>query len=465
MNSGRNRPIGLTLRPGAAAEARKKSGLSLRALAGAQISSTALHLIERGASRPTLSTLRLIAERTGLPIEYFLATGQDETLALELRREQRAGLEEIGIALAQERFADALTLATQVLDHIGSGRDRARAQFFAAQAHIRQAQPELARPLLEAARAEFEAEGDRFMAVECLDWYAAILHIEQDPEALPTARHALRLALELRPVQTRSLVRVLGRIGAISVAQHKWQDAVDAYEQAVEVGDELLDISRTAKMYNDLSIAYRRMNHLEEAHRYASRAIEVHELLNDRLSVARAETNLALVLLRTSRPLDAEKRLGRALAIFQECHQDHGRSHIHLALSEVALSQGHLDDSEDQAHKAVALAHSLGERASLAEAHELLARIAAARGDWPQCDEEFAAAIALVQDLGVSERLSRIHAYYANILEKRGQATKALLHWRQAVEATHPDIAHELSELTSTTRSTAARASKSSKSA
>lgn len=441
------------------------AGLSLRALADGRVSATALHLIERGESRPTLPTLRLISERTGQPIEYFLAPGQREALDLELQREGRIGLEEVEMALSQERFADALKMATDMSDGPSQTRERALAQFYAAQAHIRLAQPEPARPLLVAARSYFEAQADGFMVVECMDWHAAILHIEQDPEALPTARQALRLATELSPPPTRSLVRIWGRIGAISVSQHKWQAAIEAYDKAVEVGGELLDLSRVAKMYNDLSIAHRRLNRLEEARRYALKAVEVHELLNDQLSVARAETNLALVLLRDARPLDAQLKLVRALSIFREARQEHGRSNIHLALSEAALAQGHLAEATKQAHEALSVAQSLNERTSLAEAHEILGRICAARKDWRGCDEEFATAIAILHDLGIPERYARIHAVYAHLLEKRGKATQARLHWRQAVEAEHPDLAHDLRDPPAPARSSTAREGKASRTA
>jgi tetratricopeptide (TPR) repeat protein len=303
------------------------------------------------------------------------------------------------------------------------------------------------------------------MVVECLDWYAAILHIEEDPEALPTARRALQLASQLRPTPKRTLVRIWGRIGAISVSQHKWKAAIEAYEKAVEVGGDLLDLSRMAKMYNDLSIAYRSTNRINEARHNALRAVEVHELLNDRLSVARAETNLALVLLREARWADAEERLIRALEIFRENRQDRGRSIIHLALSEAALIQGHLDEADNQAGQALFLAKSLNERASLADCHELRGRISAARRDWSSCDREFAAAIAILEDLGIPERLTRIHAIYANLLDQRGKSAKARLHWRQAVEAEHPELKHDVSEPPARVRSRPTRLGKTSQSA
>jgi tetratricopeptide (TPR) repeat protein len=465
MNARGTRLVGLNLRPGRAAKARKEAGLSLRALAGGQLSATAVHLIEQGRSRPTLPTLRLIAERTGKPIEYFLAPEQRESLDRELQREQQTALEQVEVALSQERFADAVAMVAEMLDHLGTSRDRALAQFYSAQAHIRLAQPELARPLLAIARSYFESQKDELLIVECMDWYAAILHVEQDPEALPAARQALRLASELRPPPTRTLVRIWGRIGAISVSQYKWKDAIDAYGKAVQIGGELLDLSRVAKMYNDLSIAYRRMNRLDEARRYAFKAVEVHELLNDHLSIARAETNLALVLLRDARPHDAEQRLARALGIFRDAGQKHGRSNIHLALSETALTQGNLGEATEQANEALAVAEPLNEWPSLAEAHELLGRISAARKDWTGFDREFETAIAMLRDLGIPERNARIHALYASLLEKRGDDMKARLHWRQAVEAEHPEFAHDLQVAPTPVSASAPRAGKGSKSA
>src|SRR5579864_1937460 len=67
------RRVGLDLVPGSVAKARREANLSLRLLAAGQLTATAVHLIERGKCRPTLRTLRLIAEQTGKPLEYFIA--------------------------------------------------------------------------------------------------------------------------------------------------------------------------------------------------------------------------------------------------------------------------------------------------------------------------------------------------------------------------------------------------------
>jgi len=68
----RRRLPGLRVRPGAVKQARSEAGLSLAGVARADLSRTAIFLIETGKSNPTLPTLELIAERTGKPVDFFL---------------------------------------------------------------------------------------------------------------------------------------------------------------------------------------------------------------------------------------------------------------------------------------------------------------------------------------------------------------------------------------------------------
>jgi tetratricopeptide (TPR) repeat protein len=229
-------------------------------------------------------------------------------------------------------------------------------------------------------------------------------------------------------------------MGSICVAHHRWSDAVRAYEAAVDAGGELYDLSRLGKMYNDLSIAHRRLDRLGQARQYAQRAVHLHELLNDRLSVARAETNLALVLVRLGRTAEAGVMLGRALAIFETEGVERGRAHILLALANVGLQREDRAGAWRYAKDAHELAERLGERTTLAEACEVLARIASGGGDDREADRRFREALAILEDLGLHSRLMACHAAYAAELERRGDDRGALEHWKRAVGSVHPEL-------------------------
>jgi tetratricopeptide (TPR) repeat protein len=420
-------------------EARLAAGLSLAQLATGRISPTAIHLIESGQTRPTLPTLLLIAERTGRPLESFLESGEQVLASEQAIYVEAQDFSEIELALEQERFEDALSLLEQELPQ-ASGAARARAVLYAAQANVRLAQPEKAKPLVAEALTYYVRHKDRWMVAECLDWQAATQHLHQDPDALRTAERALKICEGLDPMPIRTYVRILGRIGAICVAHHRWPAAIRAYEAAVGAAGALHDLSRLGKMYNDLSIVYRRMDRLSEARRYARRAVHVHEMLNDRLSVGRAETNLALVLARLEQLSGASVHLERALSIFEQENVERGRSHILLAMAEVHLKRGQLDIALESARAAYDLAQRVDERLSLAEASELLGRIAGMEGDGPECDRHFRLALSILNDLAIPERLMSCRAAYARALEARGDTAGALEQWKCAVTAVHPEL-------------------------
>lgn len=67
----RGRRRGIEIIPGRVKQAREEAGLSLRDVAGVDVTRAAICLIENGKSRPSQLTLDLIARRTGRPISFF----------------------------------------------------------------------------------------------------------------------------------------------------------------------------------------------------------------------------------------------------------------------------------------------------------------------------------------------------------------------------------------------------------
>jgi transcriptional regulator with XRE-family HTH domain len=441
------RAPGLNVIPERVRQARQDAKLSLAKLAKGDISRTAVHLVETGKSRPSLSTLKLIAERTGKPLDYFLADGQSNVIKAETDRLSLPLVQELELAISRERFDDAKTMGKSLLATVADPGLRGRVCIYCAQAFLQTASVEEALPLLAEARATFEASDDKWMLAECLDWQAAAEHLLENPSALALARHALGLAKSLDPVPGRTLVRIYGRIGSICVAQHKWREAIDAYQQAVQSGAGMLDMSRLAKMHNDLSIAYRRMGLLSDATEAAIKAVSIHELLQDRLSIARAETNLALVLMRRHEPEDAGSHLDRALSLFVDLDQRRGRAHILLAQAELLADRNELPRARAKAAEGAELAVELGEMASLSEAKQILATIAAAEGDDQGADRLFYEAIKLLEEIELPERQTTVRATYAGVLEKRGDVSAALQQWRLAVAASHPEAALDLNDV------------------
>src|SRR5712692_6912471 len=69
----RGRRKGVEIKPGTAKQARLEAGLSLGQVAGTEISRTAIYFVETGKAKPSMETLKLIASRTGRPLDFFLS--------------------------------------------------------------------------------------------------------------------------------------------------------------------------------------------------------------------------------------------------------------------------------------------------------------------------------------------------------------------------------------------------------
>ena len=427
----RGRRRGVEIKPGTVKQARSEAGLSLAQVAGSELSRTAIYFVETGKAKPSIETLKLIAERTGRPLDYFLmrpstmdARSTASTAELErlITAGDAAGAVGAGeLLLAAERDPDTT----------------ARIKYLIATAYLRLSQPVQARRLASGARAYFESTEDLLMIAECLGSEASAAYLMQDPGALALAEGALATCRSLNPVPRITEARLLAIVGSVHATNHNWEAAIGAYELAIEAGDVVQDLRRLSLLYSGLSQAYQEVDNFNQAAHYAHRAFAIHETLNDRTSLARSENNLGLMLLRGGDPLKARHHLERSLELFEEASADADKAAALISLCELELAESRLDEGDRLARKALDLATELSLAVSVADAHVWLGRVAAARGQQATVDAEFASAFAALKTLGnVRERSTRAHVAYADILEARGDVIGAVRHLKQAL-ATH----------------------------
>src|SRR5713226_6160872 len=131
----RGRRHGIEIKPGSVKQARAEAGLSLGQVANGAVSRTAIYFVETGKSKPSIETLRLIAERTGRPLDYFL------TRPSTLEARSTVGTSEIERLVATADYVGALAAGDAVLTRERDPEVVARAKHLMATAHLRLAQP------------------------------------------------------------------------------------------------------------------------------------------------------------------------------------------------------------------------------------------------------------------------------------------------------------------------------------
>jgi tetratricopeptide (TPR) repeat protein len=426
----RGRRRGIEIKPGTVKQARAEAGLSLAQVAGTEISRTAIYFVETGKAKPSMETLKLIAERTGRPLDYFLSRPS----TMEPR--STAGTTELERLITVGDPAGALKAGEALLVAERDPDARAQIKYLMATAHLRLAQWVPARRLASTARTQFEAAGDLLMTAECLGSEASAAYMMQDPGALALAEGALATCRLLNPVPQITESRLLGVLGQAYTANHSWQKAIDTFELAIAAGDVVHDLRRLSITYGGLSYAYQETGQDDKSAHYARRAIALHEALNDRLSLARTENNLGLLLLRRGNPVEARRHLLRSMTTYGEAGVEAGKASVILSLSELELAESNVEEASRYANQALELSGRLAENHSVGDSYLWLGMIAAAQGDDAGADREFSAAFEVLEKADMSpDRASRAHARYADLLESRGDILGAVKHLKRALAA------------------------------
>ena len=432
--AGHRRLPGVDLRPGAVKQARAEAGLSLAKVGKGCVTAPAVYLIETGRTRPSLPTLEHIARRLGKSVEFFLADPSgpaDET---------RTGLIDLEAMVAEGRHQDAIALGEELLKLSTSAHRLGQLRYLLAQAYLQLGKPDDAASLLRAAHAHFESINDALMLAECIGSEATVACMTQKPEALDLAVRALAVCRGMKHPSAATEARLLSILANINATNRNWVAAIALYEEAIAAAGSVFDLRRMAKMYTNLSLAYRETGHVDAAAKYAGRSIALLEVLRDRVALAGAENNLGLILLAQGDRKSAAKHLDRSLELAEETNLEMGRSHVLMSLCELSLAQGNVQAARQFAEQALGMAERMKEGANVAEAHVWLGRVAAEVGDDELVDTEFAIAIHQLTEVGVEERLLRCHGIYAEILEKRGQLKEAYEHMKKAFSASRPGL-------------------------
>src|SRR5713226_6453168 len=120
----RGRRQGVSVRDGSVEEARREARLTLAQVAGDRLSRTAIHLIEKGRTRPSMETLQQIARQTRKPIEFFLTPDSPSALT-----ERQAQLRELERLTAVRELLSVVEMGVSLLADEWSPEDRALVHF------------------------------------------------------------------------------------------------------------------------------------------------------------------------------------------------------------------------------------------------------------------------------------------------------------------------------------------------
>jgi len=426
----RGRRQGVEIRAGSVEQARREARLTLAQVAGGKLTRTAIHLIEKGRTRPSMETLQLIARQTHKPIDFFLTAEASSVLT-----ERQAQLRELERLTAVRQLEAVTQMGTSLLEQTWSAEDTAAIHFSVGQAYCRLVRPTDALQHLIVARQQFERSGDEWMAVEALDWESSARGLLDDPDALPLANQALERCRQLDPKATQIEARILGHIAGMYVVAHSYLPATRYYEAAAAAASGVKDLLQLAKMHHGLGVAYQRLQRPVIARQHYDKALTLYSIESDLSAVYRVEGDLGDMLLQQGQIDTAEQHLLKALRGSNELRMDRrGHGYILTNLGDVHLRRGELTEANEYLMQALEMAEAIPERIVVANARVLLGKLNERLGNAALADDHVEAAIQILEQLAMPDRLRDAHMEYAELLDARGDIASAARHWKLAAE-------------------------------
>jgi tetratricopeptide (TPR) repeat protein len=287
---------------------------------------------------------------------------------------------------------------------------------------------------LRRAQALLEIEPDPWLAVECTDWEASALYLNEDPRALAVAERALKLCRATEPRLPGTEARILEHIATIHVKNHSFDRAIAFYEEALRAAGTMRDLPRLGRTYHGLGIAYQERGDIGKAIEYTHKALALYALEHDTALQANGQNELGMLLMRQGQMERAEEAFRAALAHLGEAGTERTKSHVLLSLGELYLRNGRPVDGIQMVKDAIELARRHDEQLALASGHVLLGQLNERMDNHELADKEFRVAIRLLGAAGRTDRLAETHAAYAEMLDARGDGRLASRQWKQAAK-------------------------------
>jgi tetratricopeptide (TPR) repeat protein len=423
----RGRLSGVDIKPEAVRQARVAAGLSLAQVGGVELTRQAVHLIETGKVRPSMRSLRVLANRLRVPVTSLLAPTTsrvpfDQDSVAELARLCR-----------DHQYQQVVAKASEILEWCRAPDLIASAHHLMGEALCRMDRPLEALEHLRPARELFEVlDDDEDRVAETMELEALALQIGEDPRALEVAEDALTRyrAGDRRRPEVES--RLLQRVATILMTRLEYVRARAHYDEALHVAGGVRELGRLARLYHGLAICHYGVGDVRVATELLMKAHTLYEA-EERLAgksagsdLARVENDLGLQLLRQGDLARAEELIASSLRRYQQGGLERRLSRVLLTQAELRQRQGRLDEAVATIERARDLAERLEETHALAFCHRQLGEVLAASGRRDAAAVSFERAMSILQAEGLEQACAECRQLRDRVLGGASQASGSI---------------------------------------
>jgi tetratricopeptide (TPR) repeat protein len=415
---------------------RVAAGLTQTELAAGRFSKEYISQIERGKTRPTGTTIALLAERLGVDATYlsFGVSTEERTKVEALLVQAEALAEDQRDLDAIEAFREARQSAEQALIPslelrllVGEGWSRQQV------GDVREALSlvQSARELVE--RPEF-SDVERADVVFRLG--VCRYKLSSVGTAIALFDEALSLAEESGMPCDLLRAEILGWRSRCHRRNRDYVAAREDVERALELAQGLGDRRAIANTYFQAMLVAQREGHWILSRNYGQRARELYQELNDERNVGRLLLNLGGLTLLLGDERRAAEHLEASFAKALETDSPADAAQALGGLATVHLRRGDYDQADELARKALDLLQGREDFLhEICPSQLVLGRALLERGRLEEAEECFRAADAAAEQMASISHRTEAWVALGDLAKRRGNDREAARLYRNAAEA------------------------------
>jgi len=420
-------------------QARKSAGLTQRVLAGGDLSESFVSMLEHDKVRPSLETLRVIADRLNVPLGDLLDADPPPRRQVTVKIEEGNGL------VRQHRFTEAME-AFQEADRV-AGPDIPLEAAFRIQIGLGEAltglrQLDLAEQHLERARTLAGALGRPDLVARVANATGFLSLRKRD---FPAARDAFAKGLaalrQAQPVDTAFEGALLINLGRTYSDLGLPAQALDCFQAALERLEPLGDIWHLGSLHFNLGVAHGRQQAYDLARAHLEKAAVLFEAQENLLLLGTVKRSLGILLINRGRPQEGAEILQQSLALANQLADDVGRAQTLTELARASMLQGDLETARNQAEEAIRIAVKIQDPAEAALGESVMAAICHREGRLDEAANRYAYALEQFEKLEMAGEVARVSRDYAFFVLQRGEEGQAARLFAKAFRAQDAAVA------------------------
>lgn len=398
--------------------ARVAQGLTQERLAAGVATKGFISQVEHNQTTPSLPRLRLLAERLGRPLSYFL----DGALPVDGEYVMKAA--ELAVKAGEPRRA--LALLDEIAEDELAADERADARRLRGVALGAAGRHSQGLRTLQEAAALAPADNPGVSAAIYAEIGAALGEQELFNASVEASLRALHWLGRLRHPDLDVKARVLTNIAKCWYALGRTAEAATYFEEALAAATDGESLVRMAKAHMALGITARALGQLQAAKQHCDQALALHrrlgqervanEILNNLGDVYYAQGNVEEARRLQRQCLERGRKLKEFMAVAASAAE----------LARYALADGQLGEAIDLAGEARKAAELAGSHMFQARALALEGMAADRDGRHAVADRAFRHACDLLRERGALAELAETCARYSDVLRERGDAAGAL---------------------------------------